>query len=245
MIMTCVSERVILPGIAFSLCMIALTLLLGRFFCGWVCPLGSAIDIAGALKKKYPELEDKKNAGLRKVKFYILGIFFVFAILGKQVAWIFDPLVIAARFVSLNLIPAVTLLINSLFIVVIKYLNFGGYVRDIYHSLKPTLLGVKVVYFAHSAMILLFFIAICITSFILKRFWCRALCPLGALYGLLGRLAPLRRTLDGCTDCGKCKSSCRMGAIKDDTSYAQGECILCMDCVYDCPARITRFKFTI
>ena len=35
-----------------------------------------------------------------------------------------------------------------------------------------------------------------------------------------------------------------MGAIKDDLSYNKGECILCMDCVYNCPQKITRFSFT-
>lgn len=242
-IMTSVSERLILPGISFSLYMIALTLLVGRFFCGWVCPLGTAIDITGALNKKRRAPGDKQNAILRKVKFYILGIFFVFAILGKQVAWIFDPLVIAARFISLNLIPALTLTINSFFMALIKYMNIDGYARDLYHSLKPTILGVKVAYFAHSLAILLFFAAVCVTAVAIRRFWCRALCPLGALYGLLGRFAPLKRTLGECLSCGKCKSACRTGAIKDDASYVQGECILCMDCIYDCPSHITHFKF--
>ncbi|MFA5100315.1 MAG: 4Fe-4S binding protein, partial [Candidatus Omnitrophota bacterium] len=51
MILTSVSERIILPGIAWSLVMIGLTLIFGRFFCGWVCPLGTVIDVAAAEKK--------------------------------------------------------------------------------------------------------------------------------------------------------------------------------------------------
>lgn len=245
MIVTSISERVLLPGIIFSFCMIGISIILGRFFCGWVCPLGSAIDMAGALKRKRRQLTDRANAAIRKVKFCILGIFFILALFGKQLAWIFDPIVIMGRFVSLNLIPFTTSAVNSFFIILIKYLNLGEPVLDIYRALRPTILGVKIYYFAHAWAIFLFFLLICAASLAVSRFWCRSLCPLGALYALSAKIAPLRRTVEKCTKCGYCKSRCRTGAIKDDMDYSSGECILCMDCVYDCPAHVTRFKFVL
>lgn len=202
--MTSISGRVILPGFLFVICMTALTFLLGRFFCGWVCPLGTVIDVSASVRKKHPALNDRDNMIFRKVKFYILGIFAISAFLGKELSWLFDPLVIASRFVSSNLIPALKIWDTST----------------------------------------ISFLAISASAVILRRFWCRVLCPLGAVYALLGRRALLHRTIDKCARCAKCPSYCRMGAIKDNLDYAQGECIMCMDCLYDCPSLSTRFKFT-
>ncbi|MFH1190268.1 MAG: 4Fe-4S binding protein [Candidatus Omnitrophota bacterium] len=241
MLSASISERIVLSGVTASLFMLAMTAVLGRFFCGWVCPLGAAIDMAGALNRRRKSLPDAKNSKYRKLKYYILGVIFLAALFGRQVAWLFDPIVVMGRFVSLNLIPSVTYLVNSLFMALIKYMGAGQAVKDFYHLLKPTFLGVKTFYFAHSAMIFLFSFAIFAGAIALRRSWCRMLCPLGAIYALAGRLSPLRRSIKKCVDCGRCKSFCRMGAIRDDLSYVQSECILCMDCVYDCPGHATRF----
>ena len=245
MLSVSLSERAILPGAVLFLCVLAMTAVLGRFFCGWVCPLGTAIDIAGAAGSKSKNPSDKKNLRYRRIKYYILAVIFLFALFGKQIAWISDPIVIMGRFVSLNLIPSVTYLINSLFLVLIKYSGAGPAVKDFYHLLKPTILGVKAFYFAHSAMTFIFFSVICAGAFILRRFWCRILCPLGAVYAIFGSLSPLRRSVKECIRCGQCKSLCRMGAIKEDFSYIHNECILCMDCIYDCPGDATRFKIVL
>jgi len=243
MIITSISERVIVPGISVSLVMLILTLILGRFFCGWVCPLGTTIDMTAAIgRKKYSE-DDRVNRNFSMPKFLVLIIVAMAAILGVQLAWFMDPMVIMARFVSLNLIPTVTFIINSGFMILIKYLHLYGPVQDLYRALKPTILGINVYYFSHSGIIFLVFVFVCLLTLVKRRLWCRSLCPLGALYAVAARSAFLRRRVAKCVQCGKCKSDCRMGAIKDDMSYAKGECILCMDCIYDCPGRATSFRF--
>lgn len=242
-LMVSISEKILLPGFVISLLMIIASLIIGRFFCGWVCPLGTAIDITAAVKRRSGILPDKINAVLRKPKFYFLGIFFTLALIGWQVAWVFDPLVIAARFVSMNMIPSLTYLFNAFFVFLIRDCNIQGVVKDLYYAMKPTVLGVKVFYFAHALVIFSFFAAICAIALLVPRLWCRSLCPLGAIYSLVGRLSPFRRKIEGCISCGKCRNACRMGAIKEDSSYSQGECILCMDCIYDCPVHGTKFSF--
>lgn len=229
MIFTSISERTALPGIIFAAAMLALTLVFGRFFCGWLCPLGSTADLVGCFRrkgKKGREEIDAANAKLRKPKFLLLIAITVLAAAGLQLAWVFDPLAIFARFISLNLIPAAT---------------FAAYV--VYRPLK-SVLGINAYYFSHSLAIFAFFAAICGLAIAVPRLWCRSLCPLGAIYALTAKAALLNRTVKECKDCKKCKSVCRMGAIRDDSGYAKGECILCMDCVYDCPANITRFEWS-
>lgn len=221
MVMTSISGRVILPGFLFVICMTALTFLLGRFFCGWVCPLGTVIDVSASVRKKHPALNDRDNMIFRKVKFYLLGIFAISALLGKELSWLLDPLVILSRFVSSNLIPALKIIGDTS--------HFSAAFSENLDA---------------SPIIFISFLAILASAIILRRFWCRVLCPLGAVYALLGRRALLRRTIDKCARCAKCPSYCRMGAIKDNLDYAQGECIMCMDCLYDCPSLSTRFKFT-
>ena len=240
---TSISRRILLPGIYLCLGMIILTLIFGRFFCGWVCPLGTTIDMAGALRKKTLFLSDGMNKIARLPKFYILAAILVFAIAGIQIAWIFDPMVIMARFVSLNLIPAVTLAVDKLFINLIRAFGLYGWVYDLYRGLKISFLGIRVIYFSHSAIIFLFFILVVSVSLFIKRAWCRILCPLGAIYALAARFSLLRRVVEPCHNCRRCRQYCRTGAIKDDLTYVKGECVLCMDCVYDCPSKATAFMF--
>jgi MauM/NapG family ferredoxin protein len=135
---------------------------------------------------------------------------------------------IMARFVSLNLIPAVI-----------------SVAKPLYGSLEPALLRMRPHFFAHSLTIFLLFAFVCGLALVRKRLWCRSICPLGALYAIPGRFAALRRVVDVCSGCKKCESVCRMGAINDDASYIAGECILCMDCLYGCPEHAARFTWHV
>ena len=235
-ILTSLSGRIIIPGIISVAAMLILTFIFGRFFCGWICPLGSIIDCLGMKTKN-------KALNLTQIKYYILGAIAILAVLGIQIAWIFDPLVITARFMSLNFIPSFTMAADKVFIFFIKLFNFYTPLYDFYRLLKSSVLGVKMYYFPHSVIALGFFIIICGLVFITKRFWCRVLCPLGAMYALAAKFSILRRFVTKCSRCMKCRVNCRMSAINEDMSYKKEECILCMDCVYNCPVHGTKFTW--
>ncbi|MBU1002135.1 MAG: 4Fe-4S binding protein [Proteobacteria bacterium] len=75
-------------------------------------------------------------------------------------------------------------------------------------------------------------------ALIVPSFWCRALCPYGALLGLASMLSPLavHRAQDKCIDCGKCNQACPSGIdVKTKDRVGSPECIGCMQCVGACP----------
>ncbi|MBD3295935.1 MAG: 4Fe-4S binding protein [Candidatus Omnitrophica bacterium] len=242
---TSVSERLLMvTGLVLSSLMIIFTLVLGRFFCGWICPLGTMIDLSGSMTGHGRVTTDRQNDLIRKPKFLILSIVAVAAAFGAQIAWLLDPMVIMGRFVSLNLIPSVTLVVDRAFISALRLTDMYQPLYDVYRGLRSGFLGVKVAYFANSGVIFFSITLILLTALALPRFWCRSVCPLGALYAFLARYALLERVVKKCVSCGRCAPRCRTGAIwSDPKEYSKGECILCMDCIYECASGRTVFRW--
>lgn len=76
-------------------------------------------------------------------------------------------------------------------------------------------------------------------SMLIQNFWCRYLCPYGALMGLASLLSPLkiRRDTDACIDCNKCAKACPAGlAVDQFVQIRTVECTACMACISVCPA---------
>jgi ferredoxin len=90
------------------------------------------------------------------------------------------------------------------------------------------------------------FIAILALNLRITRLWCRALCPLGALLGLASRwsILGLEKHPAECEDCNRCLLHCEGG---DDpipgAPWRKAECVLCMNCVADCPENGIQFRF--
>ncbi|RMG57014.1 MAG: 4Fe-4S dicluster domain-containing protein [Deltaproteobacteria bacterium] len=77
-----------------------------------------------------------------------------------------------------------------------------------------------------------------VLSFFVKNFWCRYLCPYGALLGLFSLVSPFRisRDEDLCIDCGKCTASCPYSIrVHEKRSVLTPECTSCLNCVSACP----------
>jgi polyferredoxin len=78
-----------------------------------------------------------------------------------------------------------------------------------------------------------------VASLFVQNFWCRFLCPYGALLGMTSLFSPMgiRRTESACIDCGKCAKACPSSLPVDQlVSIKSAECTACMECVAVCPA---------
>lgn len=241
---TSISERTLLCGTVISFVMILLAFIFGRFYCGWVCPLGASIDLAGWTGKKIKKVPRETVQKARVLKFFILFFIFILACFGMQFAWVLDPTVIMGRFVSLNFIPGGAFLTDLLFVKTMEtFKTFSGPLYDAYTGFTSSVLSVNGHHYSNSMGVILLFLVICFLSFAALRFWCRVVCPLGALYGICAGKAVFGRTAKKCVNCGLCVDGCPMGAIKDGNLYDKQECVLCMDCVYNCPRSAVRFEF--
>jgi polyferredoxin len=75
-------------------------------------------------------------------------------------------------------------------------------------------------------------------SLLIQNFWCRYLCPYGALMGLVSLLSPtkIRRDAEACIDCGKCSRACPAQLKVDQLiQIRSAECSACLSCVAACP----------
>ncbi len=236
----------IVPRLLLSLLFVGLTLVVGRFFCGWVCPLGTTLDGCRRLLRR-SQPDGATVFKLRRVKYYLLFFLLGAALFQVKLAGLFDPLSLLFRTVATVLYPALSYGLEESFA---KAYELGPpltYVSEpVYGYLKDTILPFRKPVFLLPSLTLILFVTIIVLERVAPRFWCRTLCPLGALYGLLARFAWLRkRPMKLCPDCGDCQPVCKMGAIhaQEVPRHQSAECILCLDCQEHCPHQRVAFRF--
>jgi polyferredoxin len=246
------SVRALYRGLLWSLVILIPTFFLGRFFCGWICPLGSMNHFFGSLKSERKRgrqrLESNHYRPWQKLKYYILAGLLVSALFGGLLAGLMDPISLTVRSLAMGVLPGLNYAFNSvldaLYRTQVAPLRFTA---DAVHFLfKDTLLSFKQPYFRQGLALAVIFAAIMILNLRFTRFWCRVLCPLGALLGAASRwsILGLEKRQESCTDCNRCELDCQGG---DDPmpgrAWRKAECHLCFNCVGDCPEAGIRFRF--
>lgn len=197
-------------GFFIFLGIVSLSFLFGKSFCSWICPVGSISEAIG-------DFGDRIAMKLFKRKL-------------RMPRWLDYPL-------------------RSL-----KYLLLGFFVYAIFLSMEVAALksfldspyniisDVKMYYFfadisqfAFGVIAVLFLLSV-----VVRNFWCRYLCPYGALLGIFSLLSPvkIKRDADKCTSCSLCTLACpNKIKVEKVNVVLSDECSSCMKCVDACPVR--------
>jgi len=220
-----------LPAVA----LLAIGPLIGRGFCGWVCPMGTTIDaldaVAGTKERRRPD------GGARRIKYAVLGVLLGAALLGLSLVHFGSPMALMTRLYGLLLYPLLAAVAD------------GGLML-----LRPLagMIDLNIVAFAtvrtpsfDTTLFLLVFVGgLVAAAFAAPRLWCRFLCPAGALLALTAWRPLIRRRVDRrCGSCALCADVCPVGAI-DAGNFRltrHEECLLCRTCQDICPKSSVTF----
>lgn len=201
-------------GLFIFLAIVLMSLVFGKSFCSWLCPIGYISELIGDFGEKiiYKIFRKKIHLPrfidypLRSLKYLLLG-FFVYAIF------------------FLMTIVSVKAFLDSPY----------NQVADL-----------KMYYFFAdiSRFALIVIGSLILLSVFIKNFWCRFLCPYGALLGLISFLSPnkIKRNPLSCIDCGLCNKACPSNIKIDKVkTVISDECTSCLNCIDACPVADTLY----
>jgi polyferredoxin len=241
---TAISTRALYGGLLWALVILVPTFFLGRFFCGWICPLGTLNHFFGSLRSEKKRgkalLESNRYGRAQAVKYYVLAAVLLSALFGTALVGLVDPIPLTVRSLALSYLPASNYATGA--VLDRLYASDASGVRFLADALQFVLQGTlatfKQPHFRQAVFLGLIFTLLLAANLRVTRFWCRFLCPLGGLLGLASRwsLLHIRKDPARCDDCRRCLLHCQGG---DDpipgVPWRKAECHACFNCVGDCP----------
>ena len=171
------SQRAWLPRFELVLVTLALTLVLGRVWCGWICPLGTLLDwfTFKRARRRAKALPPR----LRQTKYVLLLVIVVMAALGSLTLLFLDPLALLTRTMAVSVLPALNVAATRL-----EQLFYNvGFLQPRIDWFEAHARGVIVPatqqVFAGGLLVALTLVTVVALNALADRFWCRALCPSG------------------------------------------------------------------
>ena len=247
------ASHAIATGMLLSLITLACTLVFGRWFCGWICPFGTLHNFFAGLRRSPAAERIESGAWTRwhKAKYYALAVFLGGALAGVNLVGWLDPFAFFFRSLATAVYPAVNHAIVSLFTWLYQANPGVGALRvtavsePVYEFLRRHFLATAQPHYFGNLLLGALFAAAVALNFLRPRFWCRYLCPLGALLGLAGKhpVVRLRRNPETCNDCRLCLADCQGGAGPRAGGWRPEECFYCFNCQAGCPSGAIGFEW--
>ncbi len=214
---TILTTHTLYAPLIWALVTVILTIIFGRFFCSWVCPFGSLHHFAGFLgnrsKPTPKKIQLNKYRKAQCIKYLVLIVFLTMAAfpsIGASLqTGLLDPISLISRSFNLLLLPVLDSSVNFV-------------------SATPR-------FYEGAWLIFAVFLSAVLLNLVIPRFYCRLICPLGALFGILGRFAVWRigKNQSLCSDCKLCERNCE-GGCEPAGNIKISECVLCFNCLDDC-----------
>jgi len=226
-ISTALTTHTLYRTLIWSLITIIPTIILGRFFCGWVCPFGSLHHFIGFIgNRKKTTVQKIKLNQYRKaqcIKYFVLIFILAMAVL--------QPLGVTLQTGLLDPMPLVTRSFNLVLLPIAdQAVHFVSANERFYET---------------GWLIFAIFTAAVLLNLVIPRFYCRFICPLGALFGILDRFAIWRigKNQSHCINCKLCEQSCE-GGCEPGGNIKISECVLCFNCLHICKDNIINYQTT-
>ncbi len=214
---TILSTQTLYWPLLWALVTIVITIIFGRFFCSWLCPFGSIHHFVGYLANRKRKVTEKiqlnryrKAQSLKYlVLFFFLGMAALPSLASSLQTGLLDPIPLVTRSFNLILLPI---------------LDNGTY-----------LTSVEARFYELGWLILAVFGTAVLLNLVIPRFYCRFVCPLGALFAILSRFSIWRigKNKSECINCKLCEKACE-GGCEPAGNIKIAECVLCFNCLNDC-----------
>jgi ferredoxin len=214
-----------------------LTLLSGRTYCSFLCPLGVGQDLfsrmGGKVKKKFRRYGYKKPYTI--IRYTLLALIIGIGIIwGIYAVTLLDPYSIFGRFMTYFGKPVVLLVNNFLAWV------FGKFDAYTFHNID--IKGFSLLTYIIPGV---FFLLVGILSFMKGRLYCNMICPVGTFLGLISKVSLFRIKFSEskCTRCGRCSLGCKSSCI-DFLNYNIdiSRCVDCFNCINTCPEKALSYS---
>lgn len=195
------------PQLISALSVIPVTLLFGRFFCGWMCAFGTLGDLLYLFSNKVLKISIHVNEKVDRVLKYIKYVILCFIIIA---IW-------SMKFIDTSSLS--------------PWDAFGSLVT--FRKLPD--FSFVITEFTVGFLLLLTIIG---ASLFVERFFCRYICPLGAVFTIISkfRFIHIKKPTGQCGSCKACTKHCAMGIpLYQNDTVKSGECISCLKCIDICP----------